>query len=224
MIARRARRLARRAPQAPRGPLGPAVAAALLAGLLVVGCSTTTSNAGGGTTVPATSAPGTSAPAPGTTKALIPTYGPKACSLLEVAEVAPLLGFQPERVASTPANFLGGGYSSACDFRHPQDPERKGKTVRVLVFPPGSDLAAARKALEGAADRSDLAVPAFTGRAAEGSGAGPNTIMLLAPEQGFSITVVTGTERDDTDLVALAQKALPRYLAQPRGPSSTPST
>jgi hypothetical protein len=207
-------------------PWALAVLGLAAASALTPGCSTSSApGSASGTTAPATSAPGTSAPAPGTTKALVATYGPKACSLLEVGEIAPLLGFEPERVASTPANFLGGGYTSACDFRHPQDPDRQGKTVRILVFPPATDLEVARKALTDAADRSGLAVPAYTGRAPEGSGSGPNTIMLLAPEQGFSITVVNGADHaDDADLVALADKALPRYLAQPRGPSSTPST
>lgn len=193
--------------------------------LLTTGCTST------GTGTPASGAPGTtSGSAPGTTaaptatsKPLQATYGAKACTLLTTDEVAPLLGYAPVAVATTPANFLGGGYTSACDFRHPDDPERKGKTIRVLVFPPLSSVDGARRAVTNDRDVTALDVPAFVGRAPEESGSGPNTIMVNVPDQSFSITVVTGADRDDTDVIALAKLALPRFQAVPHGPGATPA-
>lgn len=200
------------------------------AGLLVLGCSASPGTATGGTSTPGGSAPGTATPgtsaAPGsttTTKVLQETYGAKACTLLTIDEMAPLLGFTPVAVATTPASFLGGGFSSACDFRHPQDPDRKGKTARILVFPPKSSIQAARRAMTDDKDVSDLPVPAFVGRAAEQTGSGPNTIVVDVPDQAFSITVVTGTDRTADDVVALAKLALPRFEAVPHGETATPA-
>lgn len=183
---------------------------------------------------PATSAtPGSSGPTPGTppgsgpagtTTTIVETLGVKACALLTDQQVAPALGFRPVVVSGSTPSFLGGGYSSVCDFRHEGDPDRQGKTVRIFVFPPGTEVENARRALEEAHDVAGLEVPAFAGRAPEESGSGPNTIIVDPGGQAFSITVVNGANRTDADLLALAAPALAAFQAARAAapPSSTP--